>query len=638
MSLSSSAAVKSDSFGPEGGPDRTLDQRGIDQPVRQEIRQIAKGAVDPPPLTTDLAQTWLTWQCRMVAGIIRGALYQPVKGGTIGNILSIWPGEGEGQSQLHEAAARVLAEQRGVIHSQQHYGPKDLRVCDIVACPLQLDGETLAIIAVMISTRAEAQQRAVLQLLQWGGLWMETLIRHRSAAQQEAGIFSQELMAGVIGQPSARGAAMEAANRFADRLTCERVSIGLREGLPIRLWALSHVAGFDTRAQLVRRIEAAMEEAVDQGASLVLSSAAESRLSVTRAHDELLEHHGNGAVCTLPLPGRQGTIGAITLEREASQPFEPDMVEWLESIVRIIGPVLESKQREDRSAWSKGADAIAELAVTVFGRAYLKLKLALLGLVAVLASLAMLQGDYRVTAPASIEGAVRQILVAPQDGYVNQSEVRAGDLVKKGQLIAQLDDRNLQLTRQKWESERNKIEKEYQDALAKRDRTELSVLRAQVDQVDAELRLVDEMIGRNRIEAPFDGVVVSGDLSQSLGAPVETGQTLFEVAPLDSYRVVLEVDEHDVAGLKPGSQGRLIVTALPDSSFAIRVDQVLPVAESSDGSNYFKVEASLIEPSPLLRPGMRGVGKVEMGERDLLWIWTHELVDRLRLWFWALGF
>jgi len=132
--------------------------------------------------------------------------------------------------------------------------------------------------------------------------------------------------------------------------------------------------------------------------------------------------------------------------------------------------------------------------------------------------------------------------------------------------------------------------------------------------------------------------LISGDLSQSLGAPVETGQILFEVAPLDSYRVVLEVDEHDVAGLDKGKIGNLIVAALPRASFRISVDQVIPVAESSEGSNYFRVEASLIEPSPLLRPGMRGVAKVEMGERDLLWIWTHEVMDRSRLWLWSLGF
>ena len=48
------------------------------------------------------------------------------------------------------------------------------------------------------------------------------------------------------------------------------------------------------------------------------------------------------------------------------------------------------------------------------------------------------------------------------------------------------------------------------------------------------------------MRAPFDGVLVSGDLSHSVGAPVERGEVLFELAPLDDYLVVLEVPEAEV--------------------------------------------------------------------------------------------
>ena len=603
---------------------------------RKEITE-SGDILDPLPLAIDLAQTWLAWQCRMVAGIIRGVLYQPADAGRIESTISVWPGKGEGEQQLGDIASEALQEKRGVIRSQQRYGPGNHRVCDLVACPLLVDNEPVTVIAVMISTRSEAQQQAVLQLIQWGGLWMETLVRQQSAVQQGVGTFNQALLTGIVGHASSHEVAMDTVNRLADRFACERVSMGFRSGLTIRLRALSHVANFDPRTQLVRRIEAAMEEAVDQATILLLPDSSKQEALVTRAHGELIEHQGTGVVCTIPLLGQCGAIGAITLERDSSRPFDTGSVGELKSIARIMGPALEWKLREERSAWSKGIEVLLDLATGVFGPTRLKLKLTLLALLVLVTTLALMDGNYKVTAPASIEGAVRQILVAPQDGYVKQSEVRAGNLVKKGQLIAVLDDRNLQLTRQKWQSERNKIEKEYQEALAKHDRTEQSVLRAQIDQVDAELRLIEEQIARTRIKAPFDGVVVSGDLSQSLGAPVETGQLLFEVAPLDSYRVVLEVDEHDVAGLDSARSGHLIIAALPQSNFAISLDKLVPVAVSGEASNYFRVEASLDEPSSLLRPGMRGVTKVDMGRRNLLWIWTHAVLDRIRLWAWSAG-
>lgn len=320
-------------------------------------------------LPVDLAQEWLAWQCRMIAGIIRGALYLPADAEQLDSAISIWPGEGEGESQLIDAATQALTENRGVVRSQQRHGPGNRRVCDLVACPLLIEDELVAVVAVMISTRSEPQQHAVLQLLQWGGLWMETLVRQQTAKQLEAGAFSLTLMTATLGHSSSHTAAMEVVNQLADQFECERVSIGFCQGLPIRLRALSHIASFDPRTQLVRRIEAAMEEAVDQITTMIQPNNTNGESAVTRAHTELVEQQGNGSVCTIPLLGQSGPIGAITLERGASQPFDKDTVVLCESMARFIGPALEMKQREERSFWSKGIEALLKLAGGVFGQA-----------------------------------------------------------------------------------------------------------------------------------------------------------------------------------------------------------------------------------------------------------------------------
>ena len=600
--------------------------------VHEKVNQSKKPAL----LSTEIAQTWLDWQCRMIAGVIRGAICIPNGSNSIEPPVSFWPDKGEGEALLINAARQAQLQNNGVVQSQQLYGPENHRSCDVIACPLLVGNKQAAVVAVMVSTRSGSQQQAVLQLLQWGGVWIETLVKQRSAIQREAGVFTPNLLAAILDHSASHSAAMEVVNRLADQFGCERVSIGFRQGLPIRLQALSHVASFDPRTQLVRRIEAAMEEAVDQSTTIIQPDSVAGS-TVTRAHTELSEQQGNGVVCTIPLPGRSGYIGAITLEYGAGHPFDKDVVKQCESLLRLVGPALELKQRDERSVWSQSSERLLGLAASVFGPARLKLKIAMLAVLALLTTLSFIEGSYRVTAPASIEGAVRQLLVAPQAGHVKQAEVRAGDLVKKGQLIARLDDRNLQLEHQKWRSERSKIEKEYQESLAKRERSKLSILRAQIDQVDAELQLVEGKIAHTRLLAPFAGIVISGDLSQSLGAPVEMGQVLFEIAPLDSYRVVLEVDEHDVGGLDPDKTGELVVAALPQKSFRFSVDKLIPVAVSGKGNNYFKAEATLDEPTSLLRPGMRGVAKVEMGQRNLLWIWTHVVIDRVKLWLWSAG-
>jgi RND family efflux transporter MFP subunit len=270
--------------------------------------------------------------------------------------------------------------------------------------------------------------------------------------------------------------------------------------------------------------------------------------------------------------------------------------------------------------------------LTGLGHPGLKLAAAVVLLAVLFFSLAT--GDYRVTADTKVEGEIQRVVAAPLDGYVMEAPVRAGDVVRSGGLMAKMDDRELQLQRAKWLSQREQYSRQHRDALSRSDRAEASVLAAQIDQAQAELALVDEQLARSRVTAPFDGVVVSGDLSQSLGAPVARGDVLFEVAPLDAYRVILEVDEADMKHLRTGQKGKLVLTGESSAVLPFSVSKITPVSESHEGRNYFRVESKLDGTPPFLRPGMKGIGKIDIGERKLLWIWTHKLTDWLRLWFW----
>ena len=148
--------------------------------------------------------------------------------------------------------------------------------------------------------------------------------------------------------------------------------------------------------------------------------------------------------------------------------------------------------------------------------------------------------------------------------------------------------------------------------------------------------LIDEQLSRTLMVAPFDGLIVSGDLSQSLGSPVERGQVLFEIAPRDDYRVALQIDERDIAQVALGQHGELTVASIPGKRFAFTVSKITPVNTAKDGRNFFRVEASLAQPpGPRLRPGMEGVGKIDIDQRKLVWIWTHRFTDWVRLWLWS---
>lgn len=595
------------------------------------------------PHKQHLTSTWLAWQCQMISGIIHGALYLPDETGQITSADTSWPATTHDNSALLDDTARqAFCKNTDILLPKVKYGPDQQRSCDVLACPLTDKDGTFAVIACSISARSTAQQQAIVQIVKWSGIWLKTLLQQQSAVANRDNTFTRDLLTAIFNHDNSHAAAIDAVNLLSNHFNCERVSLGFQHHVQIRLRALSHIASFDPRSELIRELEAAMEESVDQQCSIALpppagNAVSDHSLTICRANTELAARQGNHSTLSLPLPGKSGYIGAITLERPGDQPFSQKTVERCEGLARVIGPALELKQRDERTLWTKALETLQQRCAELIGPNHLKLKLAATAALCLLLLLALTNGNYKVTAPATIEAASRQVLVAPQDGYVKEVKLRAGDVVKKGQLIATLDDRTLLLERQKWLSEQRKIDNEYQQALAIRDRAQISILLAQRNQVNAERQLVEARLTRTELRAPFDGMIVSGDLSQSMGAPVNTGQVLYEVAPMDSFRVALELNEYDMDGLKAGKTGQLMIAALPQKPFAIVLDQVIPVAISAEGRNYFRIEASLPAHSAALQPGMRGVAKVDMGKRKLLWIWTHAVVDRISLWLWSAG-
>jgi RND family efflux transporter MFP subunit len=300
-----------------------------------------------------------------------------------------------------------------------------------------------------------------------------------------------------------------------------------------------------------------------------------------------------------------------------------------------VGPMLETKRREDRSIFVKIPDAAGVSLGRLIGSGYLGRKLIAIMLLVALGCSILITGEYRVSATSRVEGAVRRVITAPFEGYVASASARPGDVVKSGQSLFEIDDRDLRLERVQVSSERAQMAARLQDALANRERAEVQIINAQMAQADAHLALLDEQIQRTKVSAPFDGVIVSGDLSQSLGAAIERGAVLYEIAPLDRYRVILEVDEHDIADISAGQHGFLLLAALPGEPLEIQVTRLTSVANTTEGANYFRVEADLLDNPDRVRPGMEGVGKIDVEERRLISIWTHKFTRWLKLWVWT---
>jgi multidrug resistance efflux pump len=420
-------------------------------------------------------------------------------------------------------------------------------------------------------------------------------------------------------------------------LKCDRVAFGLVDGHRVRLRALSNTAWFQEKADVVAAIENAMEEAFDQAASIVLPPlpATASRISI--AHADLMKAWEASAVASVVLRPRGEAIGVMTFERMSDQPFDATDLEVIELLAQLAGPVLRLKAESQKLIAGRVAAVAHDAFRALFGPRHPAAKVAAITIVLAIAVLALWKSDFRVTAKSVLEGSIQRAAVAPFQGFIKQAPAKAGDIVQAGQLLASIDDRDLRSDVMKWESERQKNIQRERDALAKHDRAGSLVASAQLREAEAELTLATDKLSRTKIVAPIDGVVVSGDLSQLIGTPVEQGKVLFEIAPLNAYRVVVQVSEFDIRYVSLGQRGLISLTGTAGVTVPFQVERITPVTTQQSGRNVFRIEGLLGATDIELRPGMEGVAKLSAGEASLLWIWTRSPVERIRVaaWEWT---
>jgi len=224
-------------------------------------------------------------------------------------------------------------------------------------------------------------------------------------------------------------------------------------------------------------------------------------------------------------------------------------------------------------------------------------------------------------------------IAVERDGRVAQVAVQIGDRVRRGQLLALLDDRtlhaavdsqkakvaSLQAQVGEWESEQKteeadlrrmdimlkdniRSQEDWEHVKYKLDETMQEVARYRADETaaEADLRTANLQLEQSRVVAPFDGVV--GRSSVRLAQEVKKGDVLFWVTAQGPLRVLFTVPETAMAAFPAGASLELTTADYPNLRQTARILRVSPVVDPASGS--VQVIAAVVQPSPLLKPGM----------------------------------
>ena len=502
-------------------------------------------------------QSWLALQCRMLGGIQAGiVLLGPPDRGPFRPVAT-WPEGRHNLKHLTKTVEKTLADRQGIVSRGVSAEGDGTNGHYEIGYAIEARGALHGATVLEVLPTSEATLQGMMRQLHWGAAWLELLFSREAVAgdreTRERMQTALDLVATAVGQDRFYAASMAVVNALATRLHCERVSVGFVHHGHVCVAAVSHSAEFKKRSNVNQGIADAMDEAIDQRETIVYPPTEDGASAVVLAHEQFSKEYGGSAMLTVPLESGGQPVGALLLERQATQPFDQKTVELCRSVGSLVGPLLVVQRREDRWLGVKAWESLTRFVRNLLGPSRVAMKLATIMIVSLLLFCAFAEGDYRVSAKTVLEPIVQRAAAAPFDGYIREAPMRAGDLVHVNDVLCTLDDRELRLQRLRALSKFEEYQKEYHKAMAEREAAKAEILTAQMKQVQSEMALLDDQLAHTRVLSPFDGIVVSGDLSQSLGSPVEKGKVLFEIAPLDSYRIVLEVDERDIADVRVGA-------------------------------------------------------------------------------------
>jgi membrane fusion protein, multidrug efflux system len=224
-------------------------------------------------------------------------------------------------------------------------------------------------------------------------------------------------------------------------------------------------------------------------------------------------------------------------------------------------------------------------------------------------------------------------IAAERNGRVVSINVRIGDRVKKGQLLAQLDDRTLksacesqkarvasaQAQLREWQSEQLTAESDLRRADAMRDAkiiseenwehakyrvdetiAEVSRFREEAAASEADLSSANLQLEQSRIVAPFAGVV--GRSTVRPAQEVKPGDVLFWITAEAPLEVLFTVPETSMGAFTTGKALEFATADFPGLHQEGRIARVSPVVDPASGS--IQVVGAVVHPSRLLKPGM----------------------------------
>jgi membrane fusion protein (multidrug efflux system) len=214
-------------------------------------------------------------------------------------------------------------------------------------------------------------------------------------------------------------------------------------------------------------------------------------------------------------------------------------------------------------------------------------------------------------ATTTITSDVDAPVTARAGGEITKILVEEGDLVSKGQVLAQLDGDRLRLQVKQAKANLEKTTREYERYINLHDRglvssADVDAMKFELDGLKAQYELQQLNYNYTFIRAPFAGIVSAREVK--IGQHLNVGDTTFRVTDSAELVAHLLVPQSELSKFSAGSTASIKVDAMPDMNFTATIARISPTIDTRNGT--FRATAYINNEDGMLAPGM--FGRVEI--------------------------
>jgi multidrug resistance efflux pump len=348
-----------------------------------------------------------------------------------------------------------------------------------------------------------------------------------------------------------------------------------------------------------------------------------------------IEFSGADYIFCVPLNHREVPMGHLVLEFIKDKPPERVQILTLLNMAPFFGAALAEKWL----IWRK--PSLMKM-VTPQGGAlgkilkfsFITLPLMLLLLAGLIIGLFFVPTQFTVGGEAEVVPKKKRLAFAKMDGLVKEILVVEGQEVSQGQILATMDQKELDYQINSAQRKFDILTKEI--IFLRRESTEDPAKLAESKLVELkrksaweELQFLKYKTGFLEIHAPVSGTIVSKDIQSFVGKRFKSGEPFCEIAEPGEIWVDTLVPEEKISYVSDGLKMEMYLNSNPRIGYEMTVDRIAPIAQTAPrAGNVFRVSGAFTSAPAFVKVGMKGIGKIYVGETNLWFIISERLATR----------